>query len=87
MNFPKICFAPAGNTDKGLLSNELIDLNDIFHGRYMTSVGLGHITHLPSIFLSCPIITYDKLFSIINPLVLSLFMSVFDWMGQLNYRQ
>jgi hypothetical protein len=39
MNFPRICFAPAGNTDKGLSSNELIDLNDIFHGRYMTGEG------------------------------------------------
>ena len=35
MNFPRICFAPAGNTDKGLSSIELIDLNEIFHG--MTS--------------------------------------------------
>jgi hypothetical protein len=32
MDFPKLTFAPAGNTAKGWSSNELIDLNDIFDG-------------------------------------------------------
>jgi hypothetical protein len=32
MDYPKLTFAPAGNTAKGWSSNELIDLNDIFDG-------------------------------------------------------
>ena len=33
MDFPKLTFAPAGNTTKGWSSSDLIDLNDIFDGK------------------------------------------------------